>query len=122
MTEKRALPKGLWWPIAVVLIIAQLALHYQKTNQSDNWFFYEHAERRLIDLPPNALLLTSGDTDSHTLQYIQECESLRDDVTVVLVAHFVHDAHRSSAQLLDHLEPLGSVERVDPALKGSWHT
>ena len=67
----------------VVLVGLQLGLNFASQNQSKNTFFYDHAKMKLEHLPPGSLMLTAGDTDNHTLMYVQECEGLRDDVTVV---------------------------------------
>ncbi|MFH1755191.1 MAG: DUF2723 domain-containing protein [Candidatus Latescibacterota bacterium] len=69
-------------PIAVlILVMLQLALHYKSADQSDNWFFYNDAKMKLAHLPLGSILLTSGDTADHTVQYVHVCEHLRSDVT-----------------------------------------
>lgn len=65
----------------VILVVSQITLSYTSQDQSDNWFFYKDAKMKLDPLPAGALLLTSGDTVDHTVQYLQVCEHQRDDVT-----------------------------------------
>jgi hypothetical protein len=68
--------------IAITLVILQIAVSFSSANQSDNWFYYHDAQRKLQPLPERTILLTSGDTADHTIQYLQTCEGMREDVTV----------------------------------------
>jgi hypothetical protein len=73
----------LWWGVALAVVVVQVGVHYKGEDQSDNWLFHDHAKLKLEHLPDRAILLTNGDTDSHTLQYLNDCERLREDVTVL---------------------------------------
>ena len=75
----------------IVLVGLQLALHYKTEDRSNHRFFHNDAALKLEHLPPGALLLTSEDTESHSLQYLQECEHIRDDVSAInmdLLTHY----------------------------------
>jgi hypothetical protein len=61
--------------------VLQIALNSNDQDRSDNRFFYDYARMKLEPLPHGAILLTSGDTVDHTIQYLQVCELMREDVT-----------------------------------------
>jgi hypothetical protein len=67
--------------LVVVLVVLQIAINFTDQDQSDNRFFRDDARMKLAPLPAGAILLSSGDTADHTIQYLQVCEHLRDDVT-----------------------------------------
>lgn len=71
------------WAVAAIIVAVQLGVHYGGEDQHGNRTYYDNAKLGVEHLPAGALLLSAGDLDNHTLQYVQACEHLRDDVAVV---------------------------------------
>ena len=75
--------RAVGWSAAGVLVAAQMALHFNHSNQRGNTFFMDYARGVLGKLPANAILIAEGDTESHTLLYATECEGVREDVSLL---------------------------------------
>ncbi len=66
-----------------VLVIVQLTMNYQKSNQSKNWLYHDFAKTLLSPVDKDGILLVYGDLDVFTATYMQICEGLRPDVKIV---------------------------------------
>ncbi len=69
--------------ILSVLVIVQLAMNYQKNDQSRNWLYRDFARILLSGVDKEGILLVYGDLDVFTATYMQICEGLRPDVKIV---------------------------------------
>lgn len=79
---------------AVVLAIAQPAIHYREQDRSGDTQLREFLKATLDSLPTGALLLETGDQMFHGLRYMQIVERYRVDVRVldqILLAYAWHD-------------------------------
>lgn len=70
-------------PVAWGLVAVPLLLNFSALNRSHDEVFRAFAHQSLDSLPPQAILLTSGDHVTHTLLYFQQKEGLRPDVHIV---------------------------------------
>lgn len=69
--------------ILSVLVIVQLAMNYQKNDQSRNWLYRDFAKILLSGVDKEGILLVYGDLDVFTATYMQICEGLRPDVKII---------------------------------------
>ena len=69
--------------VAVLAGLLQLTLHFGQENRR-GMHLYEAFGRGILEpLPPGAILLSRGDHYTGTLRYLQECEGVRGDVSVL---------------------------------------
>jgi hypothetical protein len=68
---------------AFVLVGTQLGVHYKAQDQSDNRVVYQFGHGILDGLPPNSILLTSGDVHTNSTRYLQQGERVRPDVLIL---------------------------------------
>lgn len=64
----------------LVLVAAQLGMHYRKLDQSDNQYVKLYGEMHLGSLPKDAILVVKGDVITNSIRYLQRCEGYRPDV------------------------------------------
>ena len=69
--------------VVLLLPINQLTRNFDSLDASETRFAHEDASNLLKPLPPNAILLTTGDNDTFPLWYLQQVENVRTDVTVL---------------------------------------
>jgi hypothetical protein len=76
-----------WLPLLVAAVPAcvllQLGRHVRAENQRGNHAFRDFGEAVLNELPPGALLISHGDLYRNAVVYLQTCEQLRPDVTLL---------------------------------------
>jgi hypothetical protein len=99
------------WPRAGWLLpLAMLALHlpHMGTEPTRPW-----ATAVLTDLPPHAILLTTGDEATFALWYLHHAEGLRPDVTIVDTDLLAFEWYRRRLQRL--YPELAGLERDDLA-------
>ena len=63
-------------------VVNQIWRNYHLEDGSKQFFAYDTARNYLTALPPDAILLTSGDNDTWIPWYLQQVEGFRTDVTV----------------------------------------
>jgi transmembrane protein TMEM260 (protein O-mannosyltransferase) len=67
----------------LALPVVQLAANWRTHDASRRYFTRDYAANALQSLPPRAVYLTVGDTDTFPLWYLQAVERVRPDVRVV---------------------------------------
>lgn len=69
--------------VAIILVYLQFRKWYFLSDQSDSYYFNNYATALLSPLPPNSLLLINYDMQWTSVRYMQKCEGLRPDITVI---------------------------------------
>jgi hypothetical protein len=76
-----------WLPLLVAVVpacvVLQLGRHLGAENQRHNVAFHQFAHAVMRELPPNALLISQGDLYRNAVSYLQTCEGVRRDVTLL---------------------------------------
>ena len=75
-------PERLAWAVCGLALVP-LVLHYRANDKSRYRIVRQYAEAILTTLPPNAMIVPSGDHSSFPLIYLQGVEKRRLDVTIV---------------------------------------
>ena len=71
------------WALALAMVWLQLINNYDTQDQSSNYAM-EHLTRTAIEtLPPNAIVLCSGDLQFNPGLYLTACEGVRPDVAFI---------------------------------------
>lgn len=115
---------GVLAALVTVVGIGPLVDNYATHDRSHSTFAYDFASNLLGQLPPDAILLTSGDNDTFPLWYLRVVEGLRPDVNVVNIpltntSWYIEDvlcapgglAFSKSAPGMADLHPLSWKER-----------
>ncbi|KAJ6652746.1 hypothetical protein lerEdw1_010937 [Lerista edwardsae] len=71
------------WFVATLLVTGQIYSNYGVCDQSANDVVDRFARNLLSSLPPGAVVLLRGDLPGNSLRYLQYCEGVRSDVTLV---------------------------------------
>jgi len=69
--------------ICVALPLACLITHYHQNDRSKNFVILDYASNVLDTIPPDAMLLTVGDSVSGPLQYLQTAQGERQDLIIL---------------------------------------
>ena len=69
--------------LAVSVLALQIGLHYAENDQHGNTVVHDYAQASLEALPQNTLLITKGDIQINAIRYMQQCEHVRLDVSIV---------------------------------------
>jgi hypothetical protein len=73
--------------VAALVVLAapaeQIVSNCNRVDGSGNYFTYDYAVNVMSTLPPDAVIFTSGDTDTWPLLYLQGAEGVRTDVTLL---------------------------------------
>ena len=83
IVRKTKLPPIVALAIALAIGLTQVGLHYEKQNESDNYFVRDFGRVILGPLPKNAILLTKGDLMINSVRFVQCTEGFRPDVTIL---------------------------------------
>lgn len=67
------------------LVITQCARHFEMRDFHDGRHIHNYGEQILNTLPHESILLVTEDLNNNAIKYVQECEGLRDDVSVLSV-------------------------------------
>jgi hypothetical protein len=105
--------------VALAATVLQIHLWYPVSNQSKAFYFRDYANALLAPLSPNSLLLINYDMQWTSVRYMQKCEDLRPDVTVINLSMMTYQWFQSKRHLYPHLKfPAGyhSYEN-SPAVK-----
>lgn len=70
--------------LVALAVLLQLGLNYREQDHHADRVIDQFARAVLTTLPPNALVVLSGDLEINAVRYLQVCEGLRPDVTVVV--------------------------------------
>lgn len=93
----------------ISIIISCFCIYYQyKTwlyvsDQSDSFYFNKYATALLSPLPTNSLLLINYDMQWTSVRYMQKCELLRPDVTVINLSMMTYSWFQYRKNLYPHL-------------------
>ena len=89
--------------VALVACAAQLHRSYGMSDQSHAYYFRNYAQALLEPLPPSAVLLINYDMQWTSVRYMQKCEGLRPDVTVINLSMMTYQWFQSKRHLYPHL-------------------
>ena len=67
----------------LAMIGAQVALNYQRLDQSDNQHIAELGRKHLQYLPKNSIVISQGDMVTNSMRYLIRCEKFRSDVLLL---------------------------------------
>ena len=70
-------------PQAVALVVYQVGVNFREQDKSRSRLISMFARDVLGPLPPESLLLVSGEENLYPLVYMQSCERVRRDVRLV---------------------------------------
>ncbi|MBF0433168.1 MAG: DUF2723 domain-containing protein [Fibrobacteria bacterium] len=79
--EKLAVPAGLC--LALSFWLLPFLTHFKSHNRAYDFIAADFAWNLLQSCPQNSILFTNGDNDTFPLWYLQQVESVRQDVTVI---------------------------------------
>ena len=68
---------------ALLVASCQVSRNYSSCDMSDNKIVENYGRAILDGLPPNSVVLLSGDVPSYSTRYLRYCEGYRDDVDVI---------------------------------------
>ena len=71
----------------LALALIPLALNWSWATRSYDWATRDWAYNLLMSVEPYGILFTNGDNDTFPLWYVQEVESVRRDVTVIVTSY-----------------------------------
>jgi hypothetical protein len=69
--------------ICSLVVLLLLAFRFQVEDQSQNFAAYQFGKSILAGVPKNSILLLKGDTEVHTVNYLQTCEGYRKDIVAI---------------------------------------
>ena len=92
----------------LAIILWSLNRGFYASNQSENFFLKNYAMGILDALPPNSLLLINYDQQWTSIRYLQECEHIRDDVTIINLSMMTYQWWETKHKLYPHVEFPGS--------------
>ena len=86
LTKYPRLKNGLYAIFSIgALLVAwrQVSRNYSSCDMSENKIVETYGKAILDGLPPNSIVLLSGDVESYSTRYLRYCEGYRDDVDVI---------------------------------------
>lgn len=113
----RSVSKGNRWVQGLAIVVAvglsacQLNRSYPMSDQSQAFYFRDYARALLAPLPADSLLLINYDMQWTSVRYMQKCEDLRPDVTVINLSMMTYQWFKSKRNLYPHLK-----------FPGGWHS
>lgn len=89
--------------VALLATALQIHLWLPSSNQSNAFYFRDYAKALLAPLPSNSVLLINYDMQWTSVRYMQKCEDLRPDVTVINLSMMTYQWFQTKRNLYPHL-------------------
>mmetsp|Transcript_21047 Transcript_21047/g.30398 ORF Transcript_21047/g.30398 Transcript_21047/m.30398 type:complete len:795 (-) Transcript_21047:201-2585(-) len=99
--------------LALGAILYQLRVWYPISDQSDAYHFRNYASALLSPLPNNSVLLINYDMQWTSVRYMQACEGIRPDVTVINLSMMTYQWFQHKRSLYPHLSFPGAYHSYE---------
>ena len=83
------LPSILRIIIMIAVLVLQLVINLPSVDPltRTNTYLYHYGRAQLDPLPEKAIYITHGDCQQNSVMYLQQCEHVREDVSVIYLAY-----------------------------------